>query len=231
MTRTITFSLPLVTLLTATLLGQSSSLYQTQPQAPVVQNGFTVNPALQQGSWTVVTTPEPRRFAIQDLVTIVIREQSSTKSESTLETEKETKIDGDVSAFPHLTLQSLLDGRLRAGDTENLPKVGVNFKNDFEGEAEYERKDTMTTRLGGRVVDVKPNGTLSIEARTFIQNDDEKMEILVTGYCRPDDIAPDNSVLSTQIYDLRITKLNSGELRKTSKKGFITRVLETLFNF
>ena len=210
---------------------QSSSLYSTQPPPPVVRDGFVVNPALQQASWTVVATPEPRRFAMHDLITIVIREQSSASSEATLETEKETKVDGGIDAFPHLTLKKLLDFQLRAGHTEDLPKVGVDFKNEFEGEAEYERKDTMTTRLTGRVADVKPNGTLSIEARTFIQNDDEKLEILVTGYCRPVDVAPDNSVLSTQLYDLRITKLHDGELRKTSKKGFLTRVLDTLFNF
>ena len=217
--------------LCAAAFGQSSSLYTAQPQAPVVENGFKVNPALQQASYTVVTTPEPRRFAMHDLITIVIREQSSAVSESTLETNKETKVDGQVSAFPHLTLKDLLDGQVRAGRTEDLPKVGVDFKNEFEGDGEYERKDSLTTRLTGRVVDVKPNGTLSVEARTFIQNDDEKLEILVTGYCRPDDVTPDNSVLSTQIYDLRVTKVHSGELRKTSKKGLFTKILDTVFNF
>jgi len=80
-------------------------------------------------------------------------------------------------------------------------------------------------------MDVKPNGTLSLEARTQVKNDDEDMTITVTGYCRAEDVAADNTVLSTQMYDLRVNKQHAGEVRKASKKGVITKVLEFLFNF
>lgn len=220
-------------LLGRTAQAQTSSLYMVEPQPrpPARVHGLPVNPYLERASYTAVHPPELRQFAVHDLVTIVIREQSSSTSESTLETEKETRLDGGINAFPRFNATDLLNLRLRGNDSDNLPLVDVGSSNEFEGGGEYERRDTMTTRLTARVVDVKPNGTLALEARTHIQNDDETQAITVTGYCQPEDVAIDNSILSTQIFDLRIAKTNTGELRDASEKGIFTRILDAIFNF
>lgn len=184
-------------------------------------------------SYFAVPDPTPRKYEVNGLLTIIIREQSSATSESTLETEKELKLDGKISEFPRLRLEDLLNGQLNQSNIEsgNEPQVKIGVKNDFEGDGEYERRDTLTTRLQARIVDIKPNGTLALEARTFIQNDDEQLTITVTGYCRAEDITLDNTVLSTQVYDLRVTKTHNGELRKTTQKGILTKVLDAIFNF
>ena len=237
-------SLPLL-LLSTLAHAQSSSLYVQQPprlsapaQPPAQAAGRAdrpgppVNPYLQRMSYTAVAPPEPRRFAVHDLITIVIREQSVSTSESTLETQKDTTFDGGINAFPHFEASDLLNLRLRNSDSpENLPQLDVEMNQEFEGEGEYERRDTMTTRLTARVVDVKPNGMLTLEARTQIRNDEETQTITVTGYCQPQDVSIDNTVLSTQMFDLRVTKTNEGELRDSGDKGFLTEVLETIFNF
>ena len=89
----------------------------------------------------------------------------------------------------------------------------------------------MTTRLTGQIIDIKPNGLLVVEAHTHIQNDDEIQDIKVTGTWREEDVAIDNTVLSTQGYGVRIEKVHEGELRKASKKGLFTKILDTLFAF
>jgi flagellar L-ring protein precursor FlgH len=224
-----------VILMTAagSVLGQSSSLYTAPPPPPLPTDirGRTLNAALEQGSYLAVGLPEPRKFAIHDLITIIIREQSSATSEATLDTDKKTSAKGGINAFPSLQLKDLIEGQLPGGDLTNPPEVDVQFQNKFEGEGEYERKDSLTTRLTARVIDVKPNGTLVLEARTMIQNDKEKLDIAVTGQCRAEDVTPDNAVLSTQLYDLRIDKKHSGELRSTTSKGILTRLLDLVFNF
>ena len=235
-------AVPLVLLvLTGFAHAQSSSLYvQEPPRSPapvrpanrVERPGPPVNPYLQRMSYTSVAAPEPRRFAVQDLITVIIREQSISTSESTLETQKDTQFNGGVDAFPHFSASDLLNLRLRNSDSpENLPQVDVGMNQEFEGEGEYERRDTMTTRLTARVIDVKPNGTLTLEARTHIRNDDEAQTITVTGYCQPQDVTIDNTVLSTQVFDLRVSKTNEGELRDATNKGILTTILETIFNF
>ena len=203
--------------------------------APRQVNGRMVHPELAAMSYTSIAPQEPRRFTVHDLVTIIIREQSTAKSESTLDTEKDYKLKGGIEAFPHLNLGDLLTFQKlvasRRGEDEPFPEVDASGSSEFEGEGEYERKDTLTTRLTARVLDVKPNGTLTLEARTFIKNDDEELTISVTGMVRAEDIGADNSVLSTQVYDLRVTKEHEGEMRKASKKGLLTKVFDTIFNF
>ncbi len=89
----------------------------------------------------------------------------------------------------------------------------------------------MTGRVQARVIDVKPNGTLVLEARKFNQIDDETLTIVLTGVCRAEDITVDNTILSSELYDLSLVKTHTGELRRASKKGLITRLLDLLLNF
>lgn len=215
--------------------GQSSSLYLAEPTPPARQKNLIHTPALDQASYAVVLPLPPRQFNLQDLVTVIIREQSTATLDASLETEKKLTLKAETTRFPSINLLNLLKGQLnpsnRDGDAANFPGVDVSTNNKFEGEGDYERKDSLTTRLTARVIDIKPNGTLTLEARTFIQNDTEKLTITVTGYCRPDDITADNTVLSTQMYDLRVAKQHEGELRKASSKGIITRIFDAIFNF
>ena len=107
----------------------------------------------------------------------------------------------------------------------------MDFNKDFEGEADYERRDDLTARLTAEVIEVLPNGHLVLEARTDIQTDDEVATMKVTGICRPDDVSLANTILSNQIHDLKIEKMHKGELRNATQKGIIAKVLDFIFAF
>jgi len=162
-------------------------------------------------------------------VTIIIDETSRSQSDQSLETNKSYTLDGALVAFPDL--KRLLDLQFRAGANENLANVNARFRNDFQGEGEYRRNDRMIARVTGRIIDVKPNGTLVIEARRTIANDEERKTIILSGVCRTEDITAENTVLSAQVADLRIEMIHEGEVRKAGRKGLIPRVLEAVFAF
>ncbi len=218
---------------TSSALAQSSSLLLAPAKEPARVHGLMVNEALQTASYTSVIPVPPRKFALHDLVTIIVRESSTASSEASLETEKEATVAGEITNVPDLT--QLLQLRLKNSPfTANggvTPKIGADFSKEFEGDGEYERKDEVVFRITARVIDVKPNGTLSLEARKAIQNDKEKLTITLTGYCRAEDVAADNTVLSTKMFDLRVNKQHAGELRNASKKGILTKVFDFIFNF
>ncbi len=210
----------------------SSSLYMMQPvSAPQREDGKPVNRYMQAGSYLAVAVPEPRKFLVHDLVTIIVRESSAATSEGELNTEKSVEVEGQAEAF--IDLRDLL-GDLQvkpAALSAGVPRVSVGFDNEFEGEGDYERRDEVVTRLTAQVVDVKPNGVLALEARTHIHNDNEQVTITVTGYVRAEDVTADNAVLSTQMFDLRVSKQHKGEIRNASKKGVLTKAMDFLFNF
>ena len=89
----------------------------------------------------------------------------------------------------------------------------------------------MTTRLTAKIIDIKPNGLLVLEARRFMRTDEETVSIALTGMCRSADVGADNSVLSTNMHDLRLVKEHKGEIRNSTEKGILTKAFEFLFAF
>lgn len=229
-----------ISVLAAKCLGQSSSLYvEAANERPLPQT--TANrhravdrlaPALARADLSAVLLPEPRTFTVHDLVTIVVRESTENDTKATLETEKETKIEGGVDAFPKVQLTDLLQGQLGASNfSKGKPEVGIEFNKEFTGDGNFKRRDTFTTRLTAKIIDIKPNGLLVLEARKHVQTDKETLTLVMTGTCRSEDVAADNSVLSTNLSDLRLVKQHEGEVKDATKKGVVTKVLEGLFAF
>ena len=225
-----------VVMQTTRVAGQSSSLYlESVEPLPVVSPGGTgsgLSPAMARVNLAVVRLPEPRQFSINDLITIIVRESIENDSKAEIETEKGTDFQGAISAFPKLDPSDLLQLKLRPSSMRNgTPRVDINFDNEFEGDGDVSRRDTFTTRITARILDVKPNGSLVLEARRYIRTDEEVLEMTLTGTCRKDDVTADNTILSTQLFDMRLVKEHQGELRKATKKGWITQFFEGIFNF
>jgi flagellar L-ring protein precursor FlgH len=211
--------------------GQSSSLYivQDEPAAPAIGQVTALSPVIAANSYFAVRVPEPRQFAENDLITVVIRESFKTDLEASLETEKDYRLDGEISEFIDLD-ELFKELRLRPYDFPGgIPSVGVDLGNEWEGEGEYSREESMTGRITARVVDVKPNGTLVLEARQSMIHDREELMITLTGTCRAADVTVDNTVLSTELFDLHLDKQHKGELKKSTKKGLLPTILDAIF--
>jgi len=222
--------------LDAPIVPTSSSMYDPpaeQQETPPQRSGDIadpLSPAIREASLVAVQVPEPREFAVHDLVSIMVIESASNASDAELSTEKEAKIDAAIEAF--IDLQALIEARLEPSVlAKGAPTVTTDFGHEFEGEGSQKRSDTLTTRLQCEIIDIKPNGNLVLEARKHIKMDKETISIILTGVCRAADIDSDNTIRSNMIHDLRIVKEHTGELRKATKKGLITNILETLFNF
>jgi flagellar L-ring protein precursor FlgH len=79
------------------------------------------------------------------------------------------------------------------------------------------------------VIEIRPNGNLVIEgSRTVLINDDED-QITVRGVLRPEDIAADNTVLSTYLSEAQIAYTGNGPNDNATKQGIITRILDLIF--
>mgnify|MGYP001429971911 FL=1 len=217
-----------------------SSLPQSRPQPQPVtppparpsEQPTRLSPAIAQSSVTAVTKPEPRQFAKHDLVTIIIRESVTNDSSAKIKTEKDSQIEGKIEAFPKLQLSDLLQFQLgQSKMSRGIPEVSIEMNNEFEGEGENKRVDSFTARVQAEIIDIKPNGNLVLEARRYIQTDNETLTMTLTGTCRAEDIQADNTVLSTVVADLRLIKEHTGELRRATKKGLLTKFFETIFNF
>ncbi|MEM9345166.1 MAG: flagellar basal body L-ring protein FlgH [Planctomycetota bacterium] len=225
-------------------VGQSSSLYATneeQMDAVAAQRYHQpldrsrralpdVHPDVPRFSAYVNIRPEPREFMLNDLITIIVRESFESEMDAEKTTEKNSELSGGITQFPSLTLEDLLDLRVRQGET-GPALVDLGFDRSYEGEGEYERTESMTGRVRARIIDIKPNGLLVLEARRTVINDGEQSVLVATGNCMPEDVSADNSVLSTQLENLFIDKQHSGDLRESGEKGWLTRLFDAVFDF
>jgi len=236
----------LTTALCPAATAQSSSLFvQEDEQARRPQQGagemtargrdrapHQLSPAIASVSYSAVRVPEPRQFARHDLITIIIRESTESDIDANLTTEKEANYEGEISDFPNLKLKDLLSLQLTPSSMDDgNPQLGIDFANEFEGDGEYSRSESVTGRITAQIIDIKPNGNLVLEATKQVRTDDETLDLVLTGACRPEDISIDNTVLSTQMHNLRLDKQHEGELRKSTRKGLLTKLFDALFNF
>lgn len=208
-----------------------SLLVQPPPTQEVIGAPPLLQPAasLQTYSLFAVVPPPPRQFQKQDLIQIIINETSIQSFEQSLETNKEYDLQGEVATLPDL--RQLLELRLEPGKRSPLAEVGVNGESEFNGDGKVKRKDQVTTRISARVIEVKPNGLLLLEARKTIQADEESTTVVVSGLCRPEDVTVNNTVQSTQLADLVVRIENEGRARDAAKKGWISEVFDTVFAF
>ena len=182
------------------------------------------------GSLFEVEDIAPREFAVHDLVTIVVSESSKSKSSADAKADKDYDMSAEIGAFMTLDPTSLAGGPVNL-DGASLPAFDVSGSKGFKGKGNYARSDDFTARVTAEIVDIRPNGLLVLEARREIVNDGETQVIMLSGICRPEDIDGNNQVLSQRVADAVIKKETTGQLRETSEKGIIARILDSIFAF
>jgi flagellar L-ring protein precursor FlgH len=235
-------------------IAQSSSLYQTNSsRSASAQEGVVFqssSPPVEDGMWAagrrVDTVPlstriiehrsligvaieRPRPIQPHDLITIIVRESKNYQSNATANNEKKWNVAGDLKQWLKLYPGNQL-GR-QDFSVHGTPSAVLNWDNKFQGTAQDQRQDAFTTRITGQVVDVKPNGTVVIEARKHEKHDEEELTLTLTGTCRAADISPDNTILSTQVHDLNINEVQTGAVRDTTRRGWIPRLVDFLRPF
>ncbi len=183
-----------------------------------------LNPELEQASLFAVMTKSPNEFKVHDLITVIVREQKTYKSRSKLETDREYSMDSKIDAAFRM-----LNGHLAAASfTDGEPSIDFSMKTELQGEGKAERRDDLTFRLTVEIIDIKPNGLLVLTSGpdTKILVDRELQAIAFTGVCRSRDVSPDNTILSTQVFNQVIDLQHNGALRDAAKRGWLTRLID-----
>ncbi|HLL91075.1 MAG TPA: flagellar basal body L-ring protein FlgH, partial [Tepidisphaeraceae bacterium] len=180
--------------------------------------------ALAATSFYAVPEPQPRTLKKHDLITIIVREQSAFSSDGSLDAKREASLEAKLEEFVSLNWRNFaLYGGAQGA---NPPGVKMSGSREAKNEGTVDRSDSFNARIGAEVVDVKPNGTVVVQARKRIKTDDEEQTIILSGTCRAQDITADNSILSTQLHDLDVTKTHTGAVRDATKRGWLHKLLD-----
>src|SRR5262249_41654457 len=152
-----------------------------------------------------------------------VSEESQYKSEGDSDLKKESDLDAKIEQFIKFNFNN---ASLQNAIGQEIPEIKMDATRNQKNTATVDRSDSLTLRVQAEVVDVKPNNTLVVQARATITTDDEVQSMVLSGTCRAEDITPDNTVLSTQLFDKNVTKMHKGIVRDTTKRGILWRLLD-----
>ncbi len=157
-----------------------------------------------------------KALRVGDIVTVLVVEDAKASNQSQMKLTKDAK--SDVSGQG-------------SGFLDFIPLFGakLGLKKEHQGKGQTTLSGKMTARVAAQVVEVRPNGNLVIEGSRTVKINDDEDRIAVRGVVRPEDIASDNTVLSTYLSEAQISYTGSGPGKHAAREGIIARILNFLF--
>ena len=189
-----------------------------------VKKGRVVPPPGIRASWTAVDPPKPRKFSAENLITVIVREEVKSSSKAKAKQERDYSVDTKLDEWIRLSHWKLWGDAVSDRD----PAIKFNLKTKTDNRADADREDKVTTRIQARVVDVKPNGNLILEAMAEVEIEEDEYKLTLTGICRTADVTPDNTILSTQLHDKKFRKVSTGATKDGTKRGWLAKILDKL---
>jgi flagellar L-ring protein precursor FlgH len=207
-------------------VGQNNSLFR-EPLANQPGGARSAQPellppprGLEHYSWTYIPPPGPRKFEVEDIVFIRVNEIARMSSEGQLQRRRNSLYDFILNDWVVLNgLRSIKPSPQSDGD----PRVRSTHNRLDRAQVQLDTSEQLSLNIAARIADIRPNGTLVLEAHKIVRINNEVWEVSLSGICRPQDIADNNMILSDRIYDLRIAKRELGHVRDSYKRGWFTR--------
>ncbi|MGJ8626843.1 MAG: flagellar basal body L-ring protein FlgH [Sulfitobacter sp.] len=170
------------------------------------------------------------RRAVQrgDILTVVI--EIDEKAEISNATDR-SRSGAESLGVPGLFgLPQRLDEKLPEG-ASSAELVGINSSSSSSGDGSVKRKEKLTLRVAATIVDVLPNGVLSISGSQELRVNFEMRELLVTGYVRPADISRQNEITYDKIASARVSYGGRGQITDVQQPRVGQQVLDAVLPF
>ena len=207
----------------------------TRPAAPVptaLNNG-----AIYQAGFAVSLFEDTKARHVGDILTIVLSESTNASKKASTATKKENAIElNDPTLFGSSVQYGMPGGTL--GRAMPLAKMGQNnlqvnadTKQDFTGNGSSSQSNSLTGNITVTVAEVLSNGNLMVRGEKIMALNEGDEFVRITGMIRPQDIRPDNTVLSTSIANAQISYGGNGAVADSSSHGWLSRFFLKVWPF
>lgn len=194
----------------------------TRPQ-PVVVAPENAG-AIYQPGHSVALFEDLKARRVGDTLTIVLTETTSASKNAKTNTKKENSVNVSnptiLGSSPQFNAPGILP---LASNRGNTLEVGLDSTKEFKGQADSSQGNSLSGSVTVTVAEVLPNGNLVVRGEKRLALNQGEEFIRIAGIVRPIDIRADNSILSTQIADARISYTGKGALADTNNMGWLAR--------
>jgi flagellar L-ring protein precursor FlgH len=189
--------------------------------------GFERPLPLRDYGWVYVDAPQPREIAVNDIITIIVKEQARTSVDSRYNRNRIGTLKAELKEFLRLSE----DGNLTNAAADNQPTIDGNLTSRLQSTGQAAEREEIIYRIAATVMDVKPNGTLELSARKTINANGDLLEYELSGTLRAQDVNRDNTALSENIANLQILKKQRGKVFDATKRTWGVKLYDLIFPF
>jgi flagellar L-ring protein precursor FlgH len=167
-------------------------------------------------------TSDVRAMQPHDLVSLVVSE--------TLESSTDGSVKGSRSSSASSAITALFQKLSVSSVAQNL--LNMNANSALAGQGTSQNNSSLSTILGGEVIEVLPNGMLVVEAARKVEFSQQTQTVVLRGLVRPESISQNNRVLSTDISDLTLQVRGQGIITDyTHRPNILVRLLQRALIF
>lgn len=163
-----------------------------------------------------------------DILTVVI--EIDDKAEISNSTNRSRSGSENLGVPGLFGLPQRLDEKLPEGAASS-ELVGINSSSSSSGDGSVKRKEKLTLRVAATIVDVLPNGVLSISGSQELRVNFEMRELLVTGFVRPEDISRQNVITYDKIASARVSYGGRGQITDVQQPRIGQQILDAALPF
>lgn len=164
-----------------------------------------------------------------DTLTIIVAENTVITNTIDQQSSKANSVSNGILDQYLLNLPKNLHIAKRAtgtGTTGVTADNALGLTTSYKGDSQFNQQQSLNARAAVTVTDVLPNGNLVIEGTRIVSFSGETKYAELRGIVRHDDVAPDNTVLSTNVADAKVRYVEEGSLSDAQKKGWLSRGLD-----
>jgi flagellar L-ring protein precursor FlgH len=222
-------TLPLALLMLALLSGCQSTAPKRDaeyaPMRPVMPPPMpSGNGSIYQAGYEMIWFEDIVARRVGDLLTVSLVENTQANKSATTSTAKSTEMSMANPTLFGSTPQFNTPGILPlANNNNNTLEFGLSSSGDFSGDGSSTQSNALSGNITVTVVEVLPNRYLYVRGEKRIGINQGYEYVRLSGIVRPQDITPQNTVLSTRIADPTISYVGEGALADANSMGWLTR--------
>lgn len=207
------------------LLAGCEALYPPSPGSdPAYAPTYPVTPDVKQQKYAQgsIYNPEtalplfetPRARHAGDIVTVVLVEKTDAKKQATTRQRKNDKMQIEFAKF--------MGRPIDFGSGYNLD-LDINAKRQFDGDGQSVQNNRLAGSISVTVSQVLANGNMVVQGEKWIQINQGKEYVRLSGVIRPQDISPNNVITSDRVANARISYGGTGQINNTNAQGWFAR--------
>ena len=142
-----------------------------------------------------------------DVLTVIVLETSNAQTSADLSSSKDIKT------------------ALEVGYNKEKYEVDFGLKGKGHTGAKTGRNGKIKASLTVEIKEVFPNSTYLVEGLQTITINGEQQKILLSGVVRPEDISPQNTILSTRLAHAHISYSGKGTVSNSQDRNYFYKIL------